>query len=78
MSAERIEGAKLLASLPPGAGKCVGLVLFKERVIIACEFGVFEYFPDTREAGTGKLEQIMFVSPGEGMITDIPTHPTVT
>ncbi len=59
---------KRLAAFPPGAGHCVSMIEYRGRVIIACQFGVFEYHPDTREAGAGVLEQLMFVNAEEGMV----------
>lgn len=61
-----------LARLPPNAGTCVGMVEHKGRIIIACQFGIFEYHPDEAAVSGGRLEQIMFVNPSDGTAIEAP------
>lgn len=61
---------KFVAALPPNAGHCVAMLEFKGRVIIACQFGIFEYHPDVLTVGQGRLEQLMFVNAAEGIAVE--------
>jgi hypothetical protein len=50
-----ITGGELLANVPKEAGECVGMLDFKGRVFIACQFVVFEFFPSPTHAAKGRL-----------------------
>jgi hypothetical protein len=52
--------------LPEGAGAVVSMIDYKGRVILACQFAVFIVHPAT-ETEELYLEQILYVSPSEGM-----------
>jgi hypothetical protein len=50
-----VTGAELMANIPKEAGDCVGMLDYKGRIFIACQFVMFEFFPSPTHAAKGRL-----------------------
>jgi hypothetical protein len=50
-----ISGSELLANIPKEAGDAVGMLDYRGRIFIACQFVVFEFFPSPTHAAKGRL-----------------------
>jgi hypothetical protein len=50
-----ITAGELIANIPKEAGDCVGILDYKGRIFVACQFVVFEFFPSPTHAAKGRL-----------------------
>jgi hypothetical protein len=47
--------AELVANIPKAAGDCVGLLDYKGRLFVACQWMMFEFFPSPTHNAKGRL-----------------------
>lgn len=55
-----LTGAEIIGNLPKSAGDCVGMLDYKGRIFIACQFAMFEFYPMKDYAAKGRLLLVEF------------------